>query len=75
MPWAKILLTVTQIVRSLTEYAERKQLLDAGQAMEVAKHNAKALEAMRRVARAHGTDDDEWVQSVYNKYDDDHPLS
>ncbi|MEM6834700.1 MAG: hypothetical protein AAGA36_00155 [Pseudomonadota bacterium] len=73
--WAQLILAVVKLAGALSQIAERHQLLSAGQAMEAGKHNAKALEAMRRVARAHGTSNEQWVQHIHNKYDDDHPLS
>lgn len=68
MAWGKLILTVAQIVRALTEYAERKQLLDAGQSIAIAKVQNGSMESLRRIARARGTDDADWVQSVRDKY-------
>lgn len=68
MAWGKLILTVAQIVRALTDYAERKQLLDAGQSIAIGKVQNGTLQSLRRVARARGTDDAEWLRAVQEKY-------
>lgn len=64
MPWGQFILAITKIAGSLARWAESRQLISAGEAKAIGQATHENLEFMRRVNRARGTDDAEWMRRI-----------